>query len=71
MCSSLAVLRCVRNLGVLFDPLLCFDQHVRSITRITFFHLRNIAKIIFFYAGWVSRNSLTYSKGIRLMTKLV
>jgi hypothetical protein len=35
----------VRNLGVLFDPQLCFEQHVRSITRIAFFHLRNIAKI--------------------------
>ena len=35
----------VRNLGVQFDPLLCFDQHLRSITRIAFFHLRNIAKI--------------------------
>ena len=30
---------------VLFDPQLCFDQHIRSITRIAFFHLRNIAKI--------------------------
>uniref|UniRef100_A0A8C5CCP5 Reverse transcriptase domain-containing protein n=2 Tax=Gadus morhua TaxID=8049 RepID=A0A8C5CCP5_GADMO len=35
----------VRNLGVLFDPQLCFDQHIRSITRIAFFHLRNIARI--------------------------
>ena len=26
---------------VLFDPLLCFDKHVRSITKTTFFHLRN------------------------------
>ena len=24
----------VKNLGVLFDPQLCFDQHIRSITRI-------------------------------------
>ena len=25
---------CVSNLAVLFDPLLCFNQHVRSITKI-------------------------------------
>ena len=36
---------CVRNLDVLLNPLLCFDQHDRSITKIAFFHLRNIAKI--------------------------
>ena len=35
---------CVRNLGVLLDPLQCFD-HVRSITKIAFFRLRDIAKI--------------------------
>ena len=35
----------VRDLWVLFDPQLCFDQHVSSITTIAFFHLRNIAKI--------------------------
>ena len=35
----------VKNLGVLFDPQLCFDQHVRSITRNAFFHLRNIEKL--------------------------
>ncbi|KAK0137938.1 hypothetical protein N1851_025862 [Merluccius polli] len=35
----------VRNLGVLFDHMLSFDQHVKSITRTAFFHLRNIAKI--------------------------
>ena len=28
-----------------FDPMLSFDQHVKSITRTVFFHLRNIAKI--------------------------
>ena len=36
---------CDRNLGVLFDPLLCSDNHVRSITKTAFFHLRNLAKI--------------------------
>jgi hypothetical protein len=35
----------VRHLGVLFNPQLCFDQRVRSINRIAFFHLRNIARI--------------------------
>ena len=35
----------VRHLGVQFDPQLCFDQHVRSITRNAFFHLRNIEKL--------------------------
>ena len=35
---------CFENLGVLFDLLLCFDQHVKSITRIAIFHLRNLEK---------------------------
>ncbi|KAK0156604.1 hypothetical protein N1851_000036 [Merluccius polli] len=38
-------LSCVKNLGVLFNHMLSFDQHVKSITRTAFFHLRNIAKI--------------------------
>ncbi len=34
-----------KNLGVTFDPTLSFDQHIKEITKITFFHLRNIAKM--------------------------
>ncbi|XP_072556687.1 uncharacterized protein [Paramormyrops kingsleyae] len=35
----------VRNLGLLVDSDLCFDAHIRSITRTAFYHLRNIAKL--------------------------
>ncbi|XP_066523483.1 uncharacterized protein [Hoplias malabaricus] len=34
-----------KNLGVIIDPDLSFDQHIGSITRTAFLHLRNIAKI--------------------------
>ncbi|XP_073330272.1 uncharacterized protein [Pagrus major] len=35
----------IRNLGVIFDPTLTFQTHIKEITRTAFFHLRNIAKI--------------------------
>ena len=35
----------VKNLGVTFDSTLSFDQHIKEITKITFYHLCNIAKI--------------------------
>lgn len=35
----------VRNLGVLFDPYLTLDAHIKSISKSAFFHLRNIARI--------------------------
>ncbi|XP_072573218.1 uncharacterized protein [Paramormyrops kingsleyae] len=35
----------VRNLGLLVDSDICFDAHIRSITRTAFYHLRNIAKL--------------------------
>uniref|UniRef100_A0A3B3TA27 Reverse transcriptase domain-containing protein n=1 Tax=Paramormyrops kingsleyae TaxID=1676925 RepID=A0A3B3TA27_9TELE len=35
----------VRNLGLLVDSDLCFDAHIKSITRTAFYHLRNIAKL--------------------------
>ncbi|XP_071059762.1 uncharacterized protein [Pseudochaenichthys georgianus] len=34
-----------RNLGVIFDPTLSLDSHIRQVVKISFFHLRNIAKI--------------------------
>ena len=43
--STISQSSCVKNLGVLLDPMLSFDQHFKSITRTAFFHLRNIAKI--------------------------
>ena len=35
----------VRNLGVIFDPDLSFNSHLKLISRTAFFHLRNISKI--------------------------
>ena len=35
----------VRNLGVIFDPDLSFNSHLKQISRTAFFHLRNISKI--------------------------
>ena len=36
----------VTNLHVTFDSTLSFDQHIKEITKITFYHLCNIAKMI-------------------------
>ena len=35
----------VRNLGVLFDPTLCFHSHISQTVKSCFFHLRNIVRI--------------------------
>ena len=42
---SSAVRSNLRNLGVIFDQAMHFDQHIKSLTRTCFFHLRNIAKL--------------------------
>ncbi len=34
-----------KNVDVTFDPTLSFDQHIKEITKIAFFHLHNIAKL--------------------------
>ena len=41
---ALASNETVRNLGVIFDPDLSFNSHLKHISRTTFFHLRNISK---------------------------
>ena len=35
----------VRDLGVTFDQLLNFDEHITAICTSTYFHIRNIGKI--------------------------
>ena len=42
----------VRDLGVIFDQFLNFDDHITAICRSTYFHIRNIGKI---------RNLLSYN----------
>ena len=42
---SSAVRSNLRNLGVIFDQAMHFDQHVKSLTRTCFLHLRHIAKL--------------------------
>ncbi|XP_034065138.1 protein polyglycylase TTLL10-like isoform X2 [Gymnodraco acuticeps] len=34
-----------RNLGVIFDPTLSLEPHIRQVVKTSFFHLRNIAKL--------------------------
>uniref|UniRef100_A0A672HD57 Reverse transcriptase domain-containing protein n=1 Tax=Salarias fasciatus TaxID=181472 RepID=A0A672HD57_SALFA len=35
----------VRNLGVIFDPHLSFEQHIQNLCKISLFHLKNISKL--------------------------
>ena len=42
---TLASSSTVRNLGVIFDPDMSFNSHIKQLSRTAFFHLRNIAKI--------------------------
>ncbi len=42
---SSAIQSSLRNLCVIFDQAMYFDQHIKSLTRTCFFHLRNIAKL--------------------------
>ena len=35
----------VKDLGVTLDPVLSFDEHIKTVSRTALFHLRNITKI--------------------------
>ena len=59
---ALASNETVRNLGVIFDPDLSFDLHLKQISRTAFFHLRNISKI---------RNVLTQKDAEKLVHAFV
>ncbi len=48
----------VKNLGVVLDSNLSFDNHISHVTKTAFFHLRNIAKL---------RNVLTVSDAEKLV----
>ena len=50
--SMITQLSKVRDLGVIFDQFLNFDDHITDICRSTHFHIRNIGKI---------RNLLSYN----------
>ena len=39
----------VRNLGIIFDQFISFDDYISSVCRSTHFHLRNIGRIQHFY----------------------
>ena len=39
----------VRDLGVIFDQFLNFDNHITAICRGTHFHIRNMAKLGIYY----------------------
>ena len=49
----------VKNLAVLFDPMLSFDQHVESINRTALFHLRNCTETVTVIKGFTNTTNLT------------
>ncbi len=48
----------VKNLGVILDSKLSFENHISNVTKTAFFHLRNIAKL---------RNMLSVSDAEKLV----
>ena len=50
----------IRNLGTIFDNLICMDAHINQISKTTFYHIHNICRISK-YLSQESRKALVHA----------